>query len=88
MSPCSGNISQTCGGFDRLSIYLDPTFPIVDETTISDYSPQGCYTDALVARAIAYRQDQLDASTLTTESCLHACKAGNYPFAGTEYGGE
>ncbi|MCJ1255436.1 hypothetical protein MMC24_003252 [Lignoscripta atroalba] len=86
--PCTGNNDETCGGSDRLSIYMDPTFPPIDETTIVDYSPLGCYTEGYSGRAVAYRQEQLSTTTLTTETCLQACKDGNYPLAATEYAGE
>ena len=31
-----------CGGFDRLSVYQDPTFVAVNDSIISDYSNMGC----------------------------------------------
>lgn len=85
---CTGNKLQTCGGNDILSVYVDPTFPIVDPNTISDYMPQGCFAEGNSGRAVTYRQNQLDFNTLTTEKCLSACKVQGYPLAGTEYGGE
>lgn len=87
--PCTGNSSQTCGGTDIISIYQDPTFLPVDEVTVADYDHLGCWTDdSEYGRALAYPQDQVDGSTLTTEKCLQACRNGGYPFAGTEFGGE
>lgn len=87
--PCTGNSSQTCGGTDIISIYQDPTFLPVDEVTVADYDHLGCWTDdSEFGRALAYPQDQLDGSTLTTEKCLEACREGGYPFAGTEFGGK
>ncbi|KAL2019677.1 hypothetical protein VTK56DRAFT_9296 [Thermocarpiscus australiensis] len=87
--PCNGNSTQTCGGNDIFSVYQDPTFQPVDDVTIADYHALGCYTDdSSLGKALVYRQDQLDAATLTTEKCLQACRDGGFPFAGTEYGGE
>ena len=86
--PCSGNKNETCGGSNLISVYMDPTYPISDVTTVVDYTPQGCYTEGYNGRAVAFRQDQVSASTLTTESCLQACKAQNFPLAATEYGSE
>ncbi|KAK4106791.1 WSC-domain-containing protein [Parathielavia hyrcaniae] len=87
--PCNGNSTQTCGGDDIFSVWTDPTFEPVEDVTIEDYDPIGCYTDdSPVGRALAYRQDQLDGATLTTEKCLQACRDGGFPFAGTEFGGE
>ncbi len=85
--PCKGNSSEICGANNIFSIYQDPTFGSTDGT-VADYSSLGCWTDdSTLGRAVSYRQDQVDGSTLTTEGCLAACKAGNFPFAGTEYGG-
>lgn len=68
---------------------MDPTFPPASAAKIADYIPQGCYSDiAVTGRALVYRQDQLDQTTLTTELCLGACLSQGYPLAGTEYGGE
>ncbi|EAA26914.2 hypothetical protein GE21DRAFT_4313 [Neurospora crassa] len=87
--PCTGNSSQVCGGTDIISVYQDPTFLPVDEVTVADYDHLGCWTDdSEYGRALAYPQDQLEGSTLTTEKCLQACRDGGYPFAGTEFGGE
>ena len=84
---CTGDSSETCGGYDILSVYMDPTFQTVNSSTISDYQPLGCYTEGSNGRALAYQQS-LDSSTMTTELCLQACKTANYPLAGTEYGGQ
>jgi hypothetical protein len=86
--PCNGNSSQTCGGNSIFSIYTDPTFEPVEDVTIEDYDPIGCYTDnSSLGRALSYRQDQVDGASLTTEKCLQACRDGGFPFAGTEFGG-
>ncbi|KAL2201413.1 WSC domain-containing protein [Corynascus similis CBS 632.67] len=87
--PCNGNELETCGGNGVFSIYSDPTFLPVEDVTVADYKPLGCWTDdSKLGRALTYRQDQVDSATLTTEKCLHACHQGGYPFAGTEYSGE
>lgn len=85
---CSGNRSETCGGNAAINIYQDPTFLPVGETTVDEYVALGCHTDNVGGgKAVFYRQEQLDASTMTTKTCLHSCLAGGFPFAGTEYGG-
>ncbi|KAJ8065071.1 hypothetical protein OCU04_005784 [Sclerotinia nivalis] len=87
--PCTGNNNESCGGNDILSVYQDTTFPTVDTTTISDYSPMGCYSDlGPNGRTLAWRQDQIPDANLTIEACLHACKEGGYAFAGVEYSQE
>ena len=86
--PCSGNSSQTCGGDSILSVYQDPTFLPLEEASVEDYSPLGCWTDdSSQGRALVYKQD-LDGATLTTQKCLQKCRDGGYPFAGAEFGGE
>ncbi|KIM95067.1 hypothetical protein OIDMADRAFT_149202 [Oidiodendron maius Zn] len=86
--PCTGNASEICGGNDIISIYQDPTFPAVDNTTISDYQLLGCYSEGTSGRSLAWRQDQLSTSSLTVEECLFACKDGGYDYAGVEFAQE
>ncbi|KAH7418127.1 WSC domain-containing protein [Cadophora sp. MPI-SDFR-AT-0126] len=85
---CTGDDTEICGGLDRVSIYQDPTFPVADYTTISDYVKLGCYSEGSVGRSLAWRQDQVNATTMTVESCLTACKAGGYSFSGLEFASE
>ncbi|KAI4113773.1 MAG: hypothetical protein LQ338_008116 [Usnochroma carphineum] len=86
--PCTGNRSETCGGSSALSVYMDPTYPPSDSSSICDYTPEGCYTEGYNGRAVAFRQDQLTSQNLTIEACLGACKSQDFPLAATEYGGE
>lgn len=85
---CTGNHSQICGGSNHVSVYMDPTFKLVDPTTISDYQSLGCYTEGFNGRAVYYPQHAFDASALTTETCLQVCKGQNYPLAATEFARE
>ena len=86
--PCTANKAQVCGGTDYISVYQDPTFPTTDQKSIAGYKPAGCYAEGVGGRTLVYRQDQVSSSSLTTESCLSACRAGGYPYAGTEFGAE
>ncbi|CZR69831.1 related to beta-1,3 exoglucanase [Phialocephala subalpina] len=87
--PCAGDTSEICGGTDYVSVYQDPTYPVENNSTISDYKPLGCYTDlTATGRTLPWQQDQVNASTITVESCLFACKDGGYAFAGVEYGSQ
>ncbi|PQE13221.1 hypothetical protein CJF30_00003133 [Rutstroemia sp. NJR-2017a BBW] len=87
--PCTGDQTEVCGGFDIISVYQDTTFPTVDETTVSDYMPMGCWSDlGPNGRTLAWKQDQIPNENMTTEACLFACKQGGYAFAGTEYSQE
>ena len=86
--PCTGNKTQTCGGNNLISVYMDPTYPPSDEPDILAYTPEGCYTEGYNGRAVAWRQSQLSTTTMTTEVCLRGCRSQNFPLAATEYGGE
>ncbi|KAF2676831.1 WSC-domain-containing protein, partial [Lentithecium fluviatile CBS 122367] len=88
--PCNGDSTQACGGADRVSVYQDPTFPDADDIAVSsDYLSLGCYTEGAAGRSLDYSQwDFLDEDTMTTETCLTACGAKGFPFAGTEFGRE
>jgi hypothetical protein len=83
--PCTGNSSEVCGGTDILSVYQDPTFPSVSDSTIADYKALGCYSEGTNGRALVWQQDQISTTNITVEECLFACKDGGYPFAGVEY---
>jgi hypothetical protein len=45
-------------------------------------------TEGTSGRSLAWVQDQVNASALTVENCLSACKIGGYSFAGVEFGQE
>ncbi|KAI1267188.1 WSC domain-containing protein [Xylariaceae sp. FL1019] len=83
---CTGNSSETCGGDTQVNIYMDPTSAPLTEQTVEDYVPVGCWTDdSDQGKALFYRQENLDAGSLTTETCLSSCLSHGFPFAGTEY---
>ncbi|KAL8691683.1 MAG: hypothetical protein Q9224_004118 [Gallowayella concinna] len=86
--PCTGNKSETCGGNNLLSVFMDPTYPPSDSSDIMSYTPEGCYTEGYNGRAVAFRQSQLDSKSMTTKTCLGACKRQNFPLAALEFGGE
>ena len=87
--PCSANSSEICGGDNTLSVYQDPTFLPINNQTIADYASLGCWTDdSSLGRALGYPQDAVFGNSMTTETCLQACKDGGYPFAGTEFSGK
>ncbi|KAI0128623.1 WSC domain-containing protein [Xylariales sp. AK1849] len=86
--PCAGNSSETCGGDTGINVYQDTTFLPVNETTVDDYVPLGCWTDESSSGRALFYQQNLGTDTMTTETCLQSCLAGAFPFAGTEYGQE
>ncbi|KAF4632114.1 hypothetical protein G7Y89_g6010 [Cudoniella acicularis] len=85
---CMGNSTEICGGFNAVSVYQDPTFVPVNDSTISDFAFLGCYSEGYNGRSLAWRQNQLSISNLTVEECLYACKDNGFPFAGVEYAQE
>ncbi|KAH7118765.1 WSC domain-containing protein [Dendryphion nanum] len=87
--PCKGNQNQTCGGFDRLSIYQDPTFSATVANS-GDYISLGCYTEGNGGRAFGTNlgSDILDPSKMTNELCKNACGSKGYPYAATEWSRE
>ncbi|KAF6827300.1 WSC domain-containing protein [Colletotrichum plurivorum] len=87
--PCNGAKNETCGGPGAFTVWQDPTFPNVKNVTVESYQSLGCYTDDTNhGRTIAERQDQVSGDTMTPASCISACAADGYPFAGLEFGSE
>src|SRR5947209_7224487 len=88
---CTGNVNEICGGSNALSIYIDPTYPVLSSSIISQigtfYNALGCYTE-VDGRVLTTPQDQLDGSTMTIELCLNTCGSKGYAYAGVEYAGE
>ncbi|KAL2064374.1 hypothetical protein VTL71DRAFT_4868 [Oculimacula yallundae] len=52
---------------------------------VGGYSSIGCYTESTNGRALPNGKD---ITTKTVASCVAACSASNYIYAGLEYGGE
>ncbi|RFU77686.1 wsc domain-containing [Trichoderma arundinaceum] len=78
--------STTVGGTSTTvsSSSPTPTGPSVNPG-LDGYSSIGCYTEATNARALA---NFVETANKTVASCLKACKADGYVYAGVEYGGE
>ncbi|MCJ1306509.1 hypothetical protein MMC25_000152 [Agyrium rufum] len=87
-TPCNGDAGKTCGGSDRLSVYVDPTFPLVTDGDVSDYQSVGCYSEALSGRALSVTQTQLSYDDMTVDLCLETCRSQGFPLAGVEFYGE
>ncbi len=98
--PCSGNVSETCGGNginqdgSYLSLFGDKTR--FDGNVTKDVGPfvnpgvlgfigLGCYTEATTGRALA---NGANPTNVTIAGCIAACQTGGYSKAGMEYGGE
>ncbi|TVY35500.1 WSC domain-containing protein [Lachnellula subtilissima] len=102
--PCAGDINQICGGNgigsgaggSYISLFADargfsgnvtttpPSGPFVNPG-VGGYTSIGCYTEGTSGRALS---QQLTPTSKTVAKCVNACSAGNYKYAGMEYGGE
>ena len=98
--PCSGNISQTCGGngvgndISALSLFGDRTRfdgnvtkdvgPFVNPGVLG-YTSLGCYTEGTSSRALSNGANPVNVSIA---GCVAACQSGQFRFAGMEFGGE
>ncbi|KAL0931752.1 wsc domain-containing protein [Colletotrichum truncatum] len=86
---CEAAQNETCGGSGAFSVWADPTFPNVAKVDVNAFKSIGCYTDDTNhGRTIGERQNQVDGSKMTPSSCIAACAADGYPFAGLEFGSE
>ncbi|KAL0947887.1 hypothetical protein HGRIS_010522 [Hohenbuehelia grisea] len=85
--PCTGNISQTCGGPNRISLYrtAGTPEPAVKQRVIS-WQYQGCFQDIPVTRVLSRRIPL--AGENSAEKCTSACKAASYLYAGLEFADE
>jgi hypothetical protein len=61
-----------------------PTGPFVNPG-VSGYNSLGCYNEPTNGRALS---QQLTPTAKTVASCVAACSASSYSYAGLEYGGE
>ena len=102
--PCSGDLNQVCGGNGvgtaagkaYISLFADssrfdgnvttgaPTGPFTNPG-VNGYTSIGCYTEATNGRALPNGRT---VTTKTVASCVSACSAQKYIYAGVEYGGE
>jgi len=96
---CGGNGIGNDAGGSFISLFADsrgfngnvstnpptpPGGPFVNPG-VGGYTSIGCYTEGTNTRAL---QQQLTPALKTVGSCLNACSASNYKYAGLEYGGE
>ncbi|TVY53083.1 WSC domain-containing protein [Lachnellula cervina] len=102
--PCAGDINQICGGNGisggvgggYISLFADargfsgnvtttpPSGPFVNPG-VGGYTSIGCYTEGTNGRALSQEPTP---TSKTVANCISACSAGNYKYAGMEYGGE
>jgi hypothetical protein len=91
---CAGTATEACGGPNRLSVYERPASAgsssnLVLVGTTGNWSRIGCYSDSTAARLLAVGMAvQGGPSNMSAESCITACDAAKYKYAGTEYSSE
>lgn len=80
--PCGGNLSQTCGGGNLLSLYKNN---FTSQRPRYDYQNVGCYAEPAGSRALD-RVHQV--RLMTVNKCLTLCSYAWFPYAGLEFGNE
>ena len=81
--PCTGDITEICGGLNKLNLY-EYSSPSTAAPSPISYAFQGCYTEANNSRALTGAFHSNDA--MTVESCASYCSG--YAYFGVEYGRE
>lgn len=85
---CDGNKDQICGGSNKYSVYVDPTYPSFDPTTAhTGYTAEGCYKE-IPGKALVVPQEDMEPTTMTVDRCLRRCGSLGYAWSGVEYGRE
>ncbi|KAF8621390.1 hypothetical protein AX15_007844 [Amanita polypyramis BW_CC] len=89
---CAGNISEFCGGPNRLDVYNNTAFAAMAPPTpvitaqIGNWTSLGCYSDNVNGRALP--NGVAVTGSMTNAKCTSACLAGGFSLAGTEYAAE
>ena len=90
---CSGDKTEACGGGNRLTLFYNPNAQVpgdpVENPGPDGWTSKGCYSEGTSGRALLNGAATMGGvAALTVAKCTTACKAGNYKFAGVEFGGE
>lgn len=80
--PCGGNVTQTCGGSNLLSVYRTN---FTTQVPRQDYASLGCYSEPPDSRAL---DRVLSSPKMTTNKCLVICSYRSFAYAGLEFGSE
>lgn len=83
---CDGDATQECGGGYRLSVTKDTSVTVVTPTLPSGVISLGCYADNQSSRTLPYQA--YSGPNNNNSACSLLCRAGHYPYSGTEYGKE
>jgi hypothetical protein len=89
---CAGNSTEICGGPNGINIYQNSDSQSSGPTTLQTYGTWitlGCYIDSVDSRALPVGMAVSGgAAAMTVQSCLDACHAASYTFAGIKYSQE
>ncbi|KAJ6452289.1 WSC domain-containing protein [Mycena sanguinolenta] len=87
--PCAGNASESCGAGLRMRVYnkLNTPQPATPSKGTGKWESIGCYKDAAALNRVLQNQATIKGN-MTVESCISACQAGNFSYAGLEYSSE
>lgn len=88
---CAGNVAETCGNANRLSIYSrsgESEGPSINPGP-AEWTFAACYIDSANARTLKTSQNvNGGASGMSVSQCTSACAVNGYSLAGLEYGSE
>ncbi|WRT68982.1 uncharacterized protein IL334_005964 [Kwoniella shivajii] len=84
-TPCAGNPSTACGGYNALQVFNNPAYSY-SNTVVNGYVKTACLQEVAnrALRGAAYK----DESGMTVETCTQYCSDRGYIMAGLEYGSE
>ncbi|EWC43779.1 hypothetical protein DRE_07344 [Drechslerella stenobrocha 248] len=88
---CAGNKAQICGGKNVISVYVDPTYPVLSAAELATagtgYDALGCFSE-ISGRTLTDDQPDINGALMTVEVCLNRCGQQGYAYAGVENGQE
>ncbi|OCF54481.1 hypothetical protein L486_08030 [Kwoniella mangroviensis CBS 10435] len=84
-TPCAGNPSTPCGGWNALQVYNNPAYSY-SNTIVNGYVKTACLQEVAnrALRGAAYK----DETGMTVETCTQYCADRGFIMAGLEYGSE
>nr|XP_019047974.1 hypothetical protein I302_04595 [Kwoniella bestiolae CBS 10118]OCF26904.1 hypothetical protein I302_04595 [Kwoniella bestiolae CBS 10118] len=84
-TPCAGNPSTPCGGWNALQVFNNPAYSY-SNTIVNGYVKTACLQEVAnrALRGAAYK----DESGMTVETCTQYCADRGFNMAGLEYGSE
>ncbi|TDL22719.1 WSC-domain-containing protein [Rickenella mellea] len=86
--PCNGNITQLCGGANRLNVYeyKSTAPPKIKSDPLYLWFPQGCILNPPPSRHLGNLVPVN--GSFTIENCLEACSNANFLIAGIQSGNQ